>query len=174
MTGEHGLEIGFVSRCPHCTMSGVRSNRERASVMIQPNESTTRAVALPDSGLRRFLTASGRAVRRCCPYCGAGHIFAGWFTLKERCPGCHTLYAYEDGYFLGAYAINLVVTELLTVAAVIWMIAGTDMSVPRMQLAGISLAVALPLLFYPVATLLWVAIDLGFHPPGDTSGRPRH
>ncbi|MDQ3539557.1 MAG: DUF983 domain-containing protein [Chloroflexota bacterium] len=141
--------------------------------MIHPDNSTARAVSLPDSGLNRFLTASGRAVRKRCPYCGASDIFAGWFTLKERCPECDTLYAYEDGYFLGAYVINLVFTELLTVAVVIWMIAGTDMSVLQMQLAGISLAVALPLLFYPIASLLWVALDLGVHPPGDMSGRPR-
>lgn len=141
--------------------------------MAKPETIATRTVSLPDSGVSRFLTATGRALRRRCPYCGASDIFSGWFTLRERCPECHTLFAYEDGYFLGAYAINLVVTELLTVAVVIWMIAGTDMSVLQMQLAGISLAVALPLLFYPVACLLWIALDLGFHPPGVQSGRPR-
>lgn len=142
--------------------------------MSYPDDTTSRHVSLPESSLNRFLAASGRAVRRRCPYCGAGDIFAGWFTLKERCPECHTLYAYEDGYFLGAYVINLVSTEFLTVAIVIWMIAGTGMSVLQMQLTGISLAVAMPLLFYPIAQLLWVALDLALHPPGDMSGRPRH
>jgi len=93
--------------------------------------------------------------------------------VKERCPQCQTLYAYEDGYFLGTYAINLVSTELLTVAIVIWMIAGTDMSVLQMQLLGITLAVAMPLLFYPIAQLLWIALDVALHPPGTMSGRPR-
>jgi uncharacterized protein (DUF983 family) len=140
---------------------------------VEPNRTTTRQFNLPEAGLSRFLVAAGRAARRRCPYCGAGGVFSGWFTLRERCPACHTLYAYEDGYFLGAYVINLVTTELLTVAVVIWMIAGTDLSVLRMQLLGITLAVALPLLFYPIAQLLWVALDLGVHPPGDLSDRPR-
>lgn len=154
-------------------MTRARANRESDQVMTQPEDSQSRAISLPDSGGSRVRTATGRAIRRRCPYCGAPGIFTSWFTLKDRCPECHTLFAYEDGYFLGAYVINLVFTELLTVAFVIWMIAGTDMSVVRMQLAGIALAVALPLLFYPIACLLWISFDLGFHPPGDLSGRPR-
>jgi uncharacterized protein (DUF983 family) len=141
--------------------------------MVNSKTTTPRTISLPDSGGRRLLVAIGRALRRHCPYCGVGSIFSGWFTLKDRCPACNTLFAYEDGYFLGAYVINLVFTELLTVAIVIWMIAGTDMSVLWMQLIGISLAVLLPLLFYPIAALLWVALDLGVHPPGDMSDRPR-
>ncbi len=142
--------------------------------MSHPDTTISRRVSLPESAMNRFLTASGRAVLRRCPYCGGSGIFAGWFTVKERCPECHTLYAYEDGYFLGAYVINLVSTEFLTVAIVIWMIAATDMSVRQMQLTGITLAVAMPLLFYPIAQLLWVALDVALHPPGNMSGRPRH
>jgi len=97
----------------------------------------------------------------------------GWFTLRKRCPGCNTLFEYEDGYFLGSYAINLVVTELLTVGIVVWLIAGTDLSVLQMQIYGVALAVLMPLLFYPLALLLWVALDISIHPPGDFSHRIR-
>lgn len=128
---------------------------------------------LPQSGGARFIAGSWRAFRKRCPYCDGTSVFKSWFTLKDRCPSCRTLYAYEDGYFLGAYAINLVVTELLTVAVVIWLIAGTDLGVLPMQLIGISLAILLPLLFYPNALLIWVAIDNTFHPPGAQSGRQR-
>lgn len=133
----------------------------------------TQEVNLPDSAARRLLTGLGRAARKRCPYCGGGAIFQSWFTLKDRCPSCGTLYAYEDGYFLGAYAINLIVTEFATVALVIWLIAGTDLEVLPMQLIGISLAVALPLFFYPIALLIWIALDNTFHPPGASSGRQR-
>ncbi len=133
----------------------------------------TQEVNLPDSAARRLLTGLGRAARKRCPYCGGGAIFQSWFTLKDRCPSCGTLYAYEDGYFLGAYAINLIVTEFATVALVIWLIAGTDLEVLPMQLIGISLTVALPLFFYPIALLIWIALDNTFHPPGASSGRQR-
>ena len=110
-------------------------------------------------------------MRRRCPYCSAGSVFDGWFTLKKRCPGCGTRHAKEDGYFLGGYVINLGFTELLTVANVVWLIAGTDLSVLQMQIYGVALAVALPILFYPLALLLWVALDISIHPP--TDARPR-
>lgn len=132
-----------------------------------------RVVSLSESAGGRLMSGLGRALRKRCPYCGGGAIFQSWFTLRDRCPNCGTLYAYEDGYFLGAYAINLVVTELATVALVIWLIAGTDLQVLRMQLIGISLAVALPLFFYPIALLIWIALDNTFHPPGTSSGRQR-
>ena len=132
-----------------------------------------RTVSLPDSAGGRLLAGLGRALRKRCPYCGGSAIFKGWFALKDRCPSCGTLYAYEDGYFLGAYAINLIVTELATVALVIWLIAGTDLDVLPMQLIGIGLAVGLPLFFYPIALLIWIALDNTFHPPGASSGRQR-
>lgn len=132
-----------------------------------------RPVNLPRSGGARFLAGLQRALRKRCPYCGGGSVFQGWFTLKDRCPSCQTLYAYEDGYFLGAYVINLVVTELLTVAVVIYLIAGTDLEVLPMQLIGILLAVLLPLLFYPNALLIWVALDNTFHPPDAHPDRQR-
>lgn len=150
-------------------MSGPKGRRHA----VTSDRTVTRQITLPNPAAARFLVAAGRAFRRRCPYCGGGGIFSGWFTLRDRCPSCQTLYAYEDGYFLGAYAINLIVTELLTVAVVIWMIAGTDLDVLQMQIIGIAVAVALPLLFYPIAVLLWVALDLGVHPPGDMSDRPR-
>ncbi len=118
-------------------------------------------------------TTFGRAFRRQCPYCGAGGVFKGWFTLKKRCPGCNTLYEHEEGYFLGSYAINLVFTELLTVGIIVWLIAGTELSVLQMQLFGVALAVSMPILFYPLALLLWVALDISIHPPGDFSHRAR-
>lgn len=134
---------------------------------------TERHVSLPASGSQRFITTSGRALRRRCPYCGGAGLFDGWFTLRKRCPSCHTLYEYEDGYFLGSYVVNLAVTELITVLVVVWLIAGTDLSVLEMQIYGVAMAVLLPLLFYPLALLLWVALDISIHPPANVSRRVR-
>lgn len=134
---------------------------------------TLRPVLIPSSGSQRFLTTFGRAFRRRCPYCGASGVFDGWFTLKKRCPGCNTLFEHEEGYFLGSYAVNLGFTELITVLIVVWLIVGTDLSVLHMQIYGVGLALLMPILFYPLALLLWVALDISIHPPGDFSQRVR-
>jgi uncharacterized protein (DUF983 family) len=130
-------------------------------------------IDLPQSPGKRFLVAAGRGMARHCPYCGHGKIFDGWFTLKKQCPTCGVTYAYEDGYFLGSYPVNLVASAVIATLIVIGLIVWSDLSVLAMQVIAVVLAVGLPLLGYPFALLLWVAIDITFHPPDRHSGR-RH
>lgn len=118
----------------------------------------------------RLAIGAGRALKRTCPYCGHPGVFESWFSLKKRCPHCGTLFAYETGYLLGSYAMNLIFTEFLAVAIVIGLIVYTDFSVLQMQIAAVVLAVGLPLLFYPTAVLLWIALDVALHPPDKRSG----
>ena len=47
-----------------------------------------------------------------CPRCGGGHLFDGWFRMKERCPTCGVRFEREPGFFVGAYFINFAVALL--------------------------------------------------------------
>jgi hypothetical protein len=69
--------------------------------------------------------------------------------------------------------INIGFTELVTVLIVVWMIVALSLSVLQMQIIGVGLAVAMPILFYPIALLMWIALDLSIHNPGDFSKRVR-
>lgn len=130
-------------------------------------------VTLPESGGARFAVTMGRAITRRCPYCGGRGIFKGYFSLEKRCPHCNTLFEHEEGFFLGSYVINIGFTELFTVLVVVWMIVALNLSVLEMQILGASLAVAMPILFYPIALLIWIALDLTIRNPGDFSSRVR-
>lgn len=141
--------------------------------VVHHHPGSERPVSLPASGGKRLLVGIGRALKRSCPYCGGGQVFTGWFTLKKRCPHCNTLFEHEEGFFLGSYVINIGFTELLTVLIVVGLIAGTNLSVLEMQIYGVGLAVLLPILFYPLALLLWIALDNAIHPPKDFSHRVR-
>ncbi|MEJ7837797.1 MAG: hypothetical protein WKF81_03220 [Thermomicrobiales bacterium] len=132
-----------------------------------------RPVDLADSRLSRFLQTFGRAFRRRCPYCGGRGAFANLSTLHKRCPSCGTLFAYEDGYFLGAYAVSLVFMIFFGIALVIGLIALTSLSVLHMQILGVVIVIALPILLYPLSLLIWIALDVTIHPPGDFSQRIR-
>ena len=59
----------------------------------------------PSRGPARSRALAGRALTRRCPYCGG--IFDGWWTLRDHCPSCGVSYEQEEGYFLGAYALDL-------------------------------------------------------------------
>ncbi|MGC4108212.1 MAG: DUF983 domain-containing protein [Thermomicrobiales bacterium] len=130
-------------------------------------------VKLPEEGFQRFATCVGRSSLRRCPYCGGKHIFKSWFALKDRCPTCNVLYEYEDGYTVGAYAINLIITEFIAVGVTLSLLIWSGMSVLALQITGASLAIGLPIFFYPFAVLLFISLDLAFHNPGDFSERPR-
>ena len=130
-------------------------------------------IDLPESPGWRFLVAAGRGLLLHCPYCGHGDIFNSWFSLKDQCPTCGITYAYEDGYFLGSYPVNLVATAIIATVTVISLIVWSGLSVLEMQIIGVTLAVGLPLFGYPFSLMIWAAIDIAFHPPDPQTGR-RH
>lgn len=116
----------------------------------------------------------GRALLRRCPRCGGRPLFARWFGMVERCPRCHFRFdrRAEEGAFLGAYVLNLAVTEGSLAAVLFGFIivrANTDVGGPLWPvfLLGGLVAVVLPVVFYPFSRTLWVAIDLAARPPGE-------
>ena len=121
-------------------------------------------------------TLLGRALARRCPYCGAPGIFDGWWSLRDRCPRCGVAFAREEGYFLGAYALNLIVAETLALLIALYLIFRTrlgDAALLWQEVVAVALAVGLPIIFYPFSRTLWIALDLFFHPPRSTPERPR-
>ncbi len=105
-----------------------------------------------------------RGLRQRCPVCGKGKIFQGFFKTYERCPVCHFVYEREPGYYTGAMAINLIVTELLIVAVAVPVAASQVVSIPVMIALGITLPILLQLIFYRPTKSLWMSMDHLLHP----------
>jgi uncharacterized protein (DUF983 family) len=105
-----------------------------------------------------------RGLRQRCPVCGKGKIFAGFIKTYERCPVCGFTYEREPGYYTGAMAVNLVVTELLLAAIAIPTAASQVVSIPVMIAMGVTLPILLPLLFYRPTKSLWMSLDHFLHP----------
>jgi len=119
---------------------------------------------LPPSGWARLGTLLGRALRRRCPECEAKSIFSNWLTIKPECPNCGYVFERESGYFLGAYAVNLTVAEIITVALLVGFLIKSRYSWVTLELIFIPMGILLPLLFFPYSRMLWMAIDLYFTP----------
>jgi uncharacterized protein (DUF983 family) len=116
-----------------------------------------------------------RALGRRCPYCGSPGIFEGYFALREHCPRCGVRFEREGGYFLGAYALNLIVAEFLGLGLAIALIFKTDLR--NLQLVwqeaiAVALAILFPVALFPFSRTVWIAMDLIFHPPPGGSERP--
>jgi len=120
---------------------------------------------LPTGAWRRLVTLLGRAFGRRCPYCGEAGVFTSFWTLRERCPRCGVPFEREEGYFLGAYAVNLIAAEFLGFGFVLALLIRTDLTTLWLQIIAVGVAVGLPLLGYPYARSLWMTIDLMIHRP---------
>ncbi len=118
---------------------------------------------VPPGGWSRAWTLLRRALGRRCPQCGASGIFRRWFSLAERCPRCGYVFVREEGYFLGAYAINLIVAEFIGLGAVVYLLIKTDFSLWVQEAIAVTTAVALPIIFFPYSRTLWMALDLLIH-----------
>ena len=105
-----------------------------------------------------------------CPLCGGRGLFVRWFTLAERCPTCGHRFERkaEEGFFLGAYTLNLgFVLVLLCIDLFAYGLATGDLiAVPEaiLVVGAVVIAVVVPLLGYPVSKTTWSAIDLAMHP----------
>jgi len=91
-------------------------------------------------------------------------VFSGWFKTYERCPVCNFAYEREPGYYSGAMAVNLVVSELLIAAIAIPLAASQSVSVVILIALGATLPFLLPLLFYRPTKCLWMSLDHFLHP----------
>ena len=113
------------------------------------------------------LALLGRGMRQRCPVCGKGKIFKGFFQTYERCPVCDFAYEREPGYYTGAIAVNLIVTELVIAAVVVPVAASQAVSIPVMLTVGSALPILLPLLCYRPTKAIWMSIDHVVHPVED-------
>jgi uncharacterized protein (DUF983 family) len=127
----------------------------------------------PVSTVRMLL----RALTRRCPRCGSRGIFQGWFKLARECPRCH--YHFEgradEGFFLGAFAINVAVTfSVLLVICFFWIgvVASADDGVsskPVLVIGGLC-ALLLPVFFYPISKTVWAAFEIAMRRMGGAVG----
>lgn len=118
----------------------------------------------------RFFRLTARALAGHCPRCGGGSLFSSWWALKPECPTCgFALDRGEPDFWIGGYAVNLVLAELVVAFILIAVAAGTWPDVPWafVQWGGGLLAVLAPLLFFPLSRVLWLAWDYCFRPVRD-------
>jgi uncharacterized protein (DUF983 family) len=105
-----------------------------------------------------------RGLTRRCARCGGGKLFTRWFRMAPDCPHCHLHYEREQGYWLGAVAINTGVVGLLFAIVLIVFSALTIPDIPWVVLLLVEVPIMAigPALFYPYSKTIWVAVDRAF------------
>ncbi|TMA68514.1 MAG: DUF983 domain-containing protein [Deltaproteobacteria bacterium] len=109
--------------------------------------------------MSRLWRVLGRAVRLRCPRCGRAALFAGWFTMHERCPVCGLVYEREPGYFVGAIYLNYAATVTVAFGTVLLLDWTVGLTLREQLALGITLVTLVPLLFFRYSRSLWLALD---------------
>src|SRR5579863_4757769 len=116
-----------------------------------------------------FWTLLTRALLVRCPRCGKGKLFRRWLTMYERCPVCQLVYEREEGFYTGAWALNLVISELLvaafTIVVAIWAAMHPGTALIPIVVVGALLAILVPLVFFRHSRSVWIGMNYWLNPP---------
>jgi uncharacterized protein (DUF983 family) len=118
--------------------------------------------ATPPSNGRMLL----RGCMKHCAVCGQGHLFRRWFHMRERCPRCGLRFERIEGHWTGDLGINTIVSFGALFVTLIVGFAVTYPDVPGALLfaLAVSVAVIVPLVFFPYSKTIWLALDLMMRP----------
>ncbi len=108
-----------------------------------------------------------RGLRLQCPVCSEPKLFTGLFSMKEDCPTCGLHFERLDGHWLGALAVNTMVTfGLLFLALGATLIAFyPEFPLVPMLAIMLPLAAVAPLAFFRPTRTFWMAMDALLRPP---------
>jgi len=100
-----------------------------------------------------------RALTLRCPACGNSSIIQKPFHIKHHCEHCHALFKREEGFFVGAILMNVVVTELIILVVCFFalLLLGADYDDVLKILFAV--AILFPILFFHHSWSLWLAFD---------------
>lgn len=99
--------------------------------------------------------------------CGNRGMFDGWFALRDRCPTCNYPTTRVDDQWIGALGINVMVTFTLLafVVAAGFAVTYPDPPITTLMMLTMTVALVVPIGFYPISKSLWSGIDLAMRPP---------
>lgn len=106
------------------------------------------------------------AIRQRCPQCLKGRLFTTrfGFTLHERCPVCGLKYDRGNGYFTGAWAINILLAETLAIAIWLPLVLNPAWPVDVVTTIAIVVSIGLPIVGFRPSRAVWLAIDRLLNP----------
>lgn len=91
--------------------------------------------------------------------CGEASIARTPFHIRHHCPVCAALFQREEGFFVGALAINVVTTELILLAFYFIYLLVTDEPGRLLFPALIAASFLFPVAFYHHSWSIWLTLD---------------
>ena len=116
----------------------------------------------------------GRGLVAACPGCGGRGLFRrpsrrGWLRIRETCPSCGLGFERTHGHWIGAVAVNTVLSTvaILIMLIVTFVVAWPDPEVLEVLVPTVATSLMAPLAFAPISRSLWTAMVVLVLPPED-------
>jgi len=100
-----------------------------------------------------------RCARLRCPVCGRASIVQSPFHIRLYCPSCDALFKREEGFFVGAIAVNVVTTELVILVSYLASLPLISSHYDTIITILLALAVVFPIAFYHHSWSIWLSLD---------------
>jgi uncharacterized protein (DUF983 family) len=113
-----------------------------------------------------YSTALSRGFALRCPRCGRGALFRNLFVMHRRCGHCGFVYERAPGFFLGSAYINYGITVVSLTILYLALHFGAGLSNRVLTFPLVAYFVVVPLLLFPWARSLWLAMDCYYDAEG--------
>ena len=120
----------------------------------------------PDRAVPRTRTLLARALVLACPLCGHRPIFRRLVSMDARCGRCGLRFERVTGQWFGSLALNTIITfgALLAVVLGSFLVSWPEAPPVGLVVAGVSVALVVPVAGFPWSRTLWLAFDLRIRP----------
>ncbi len=93
--------------------------------------------------------------------------------MAPQCPRCGFTFERAEGAWTASLGINTVVSSVCVFGLLLGVFLFTypDVPIAGLLVGTLTVAVVVPVAFFPYSKTIWLAIDLGVHPlePGETT-----
>jgi uncharacterized protein (DUF983 family) len=94
-----------------------------------------------------------------CPACGKASIVQRPFRIAEHCSSCGAHFKREEGFFVGAILINVVITEAVIVMVYLISIPWLSFESQKAIAGLFVIALLFPVAFYHHSWGIWLGFD---------------
>lgn len=121
---------------------------------VKPEIKENLAVSFASKGVRALV--DGFTLH--CPVCHEAKMFRNYFSIKKRCERCGVVYEREQGAFVGAIYINLIVTELIFVFGYFFLDYKFDLDIKTQLAIWAPFNILFPIVFFPRSKGIWTGV----------------
>ena len=102
-----------------------------------------------------------------CAACGGRGLFHHWWKIRESCPKCALVFDRSDGYWIGAVAVNTMMSGFLLLVTVVvsFLLALPDPQWQPILIPSVAVGAIAPVFLDPISRTFWTSMVALGRPP---------